>query len=229
MGLVPLGGMVRLFGTLGADTPTDKGIGCCMQWVCVDSARLIGLTTDLRGFERRRWRMTNEEAIEILKEEHDWVQEPCYVIKAIELAINALSKNTGEPLTVDQLREMDRPTPVWAEVKGKAIEGWDGYWCLCQNGKILAPSRLVAEAERMDGVEFYAYPPAHIDREALCGTWEGEADGYADGELVYDVWRCGDCGYVEKTDDPDLLPRFCPPCGRAMIPDAWTELEKRMT
>ena len=68
----------------------------------------------------------------------------------------------------------------------------------------------------------------HIDREALCGVWEREADGYADGELVYDVWRCGDCGHVEETDDTDLLPRFCPSCGRAMTPEAWAELEKRL-
>ena len=73
-----------------------------------------------------------------------------------------------------------------------------------------------------------AYTPAHIDREAICGSWEGEADGYADGELVYDVWRCGDCGHIEETDDPDLLPRFCPNCGRAMTPEAWAELDKRL-
>ena len=34
--------------------------------------------------------MTREEAIEILQEEHDWVQEPCYVINAIKKAIEAL-------------------------------------------------------------------------------------------------------------------------------------------
>lgn len=70
--------------------------------------------------------------------------------------------------------------------------------------------------------------PTHIDREALHGSWEGEADGYSAGELVYDVWRCGDCGHVEETDDPDLLPRFCPSCGRAMTPEAQAELEKRL-
>ena len=69
---------------------------------------------------------------------------------------------------------------------------------------------------------------AHIDQEALCGEWQGEADGYADEELVYDVWRCGDCGHVEETDDPDLLPRFCPSCGRAMMPEAWAALKKRL-
>lgn len=42
--------------------------------------------------------MTREEAIEILQEEHDWVQEPCYVIKAIEMAISALTPPTQEQL-----------------------------------------------------------------------------------------------------------------------------------
>lgn len=35
--------------------------------------------------------MTKEEAIEILQEEHDWVQEPSYVIKALEMAISAMT------------------------------------------------------------------------------------------------------------------------------------------
>lgn len=39
--------------------------------------------------------MTNEEAIEILQEEHNWVQEPCYVINAIEKAIAALRPSTA--------------------------------------------------------------------------------------------------------------------------------------
>ena len=34
--------------------------------------------------------MTNEEAIEILREEHNYVQEPCYVMNAIKKAIEAL-------------------------------------------------------------------------------------------------------------------------------------------
>lgn len=36
--------------------------------------------------------MTNEEAIEILQEEHDYCQEMSYVIKALEMAIEALKK-----------------------------------------------------------------------------------------------------------------------------------------
>lgn len=50
------------------------------------------------------------------------------------------------------------------------------------------------------------------------GVWEGTADGYADGELVYDVWDCSECGYCidDGTDDPDLLPKYCPNCGAKM-------------
>ena len=134
----------------------------------------------------------------------------------------------GDPLTLEQLRGMERPTPVWAEIQNKTVEGWDGYWCLCIGGYILTPGLISMRAEKMEGVKFYTYQPAHIDREAFCGSWEGEADGYANGELVYDVWRCSGCGHVEETDDPDLLPDFCPDCGLAMTEKAWAILEKRL-
>ena len=57
-----------------------------------------------------------------------------------------------------------------------------------------------------------------IDPESLRprGTWEGTADGYANGELVYDTWTCSECGYTVDTDDPDDLTKFCPNCGAKM-------------
>ena len=57
-----------------------------------------------------------------------------------------------------------------------------------------------------------------IDPESLLprGTWEGTANGYADGELVYDTWTCSECGYTVDTDDPDDLTKFCPNCGAKM-------------
>ena len=57
-----------------------------------------------------------------------------------------------------------------------------------------------------------------IDPESLRprGTWEGTADGYADGELVYDTWTCSECGYTVDTDDPDDLTNYCPNCGAKM-------------
>ena len=50
------------------------------------------------------------------------------------------------------------------------------------------------------------------------GEWIGEGDGYADGELVYDVWYCPECNHCidDGTDDPALLPKFCPNCGADM-------------
>ncbi len=48
------------------------------------------------------------------------------------------------------------------------------------------------------------------------GQWIGTADGYADGELVYDMWRCSECDY--DADGADEKPgwRFCPNCGAKM-------------
>lgn len=50
------------------------------------------------------------------------------------------------------------------------------------------------------------------------GQWIGEGDGYADGELVYDVWHCSECGNCidDGTDDPTQLPKYCSNCGVKM-------------
>lgn len=44
------------------------------------------------------------------------------------------------------------------------------------------------------------------------GEWVGEADGYADGELVYDTWYCSNCGYVVDDEEPPTW-NYCPNCG----------------
>lgn len=69
--------------------------------------------------------------------------------------------------------------------------------------------------------EFYAVGTGDIDimptidPEYLRGQQhiELEYDGYADENPVYDVWNCIDDG----TDDPEMLPKFCPNCGAKMI------------
>lgn len=50
------------------------------------------------------------------------------------------------------------------------------------------------------------------------GHWIGEGDGYADGELVFDVWHCSECDYCidDGTDDPERLPKYCSGCGALM-------------
>ena len=61
------------------------------------------------------------------------------------------------------------------------------------------------------------------------GEWIGSADGYADGELVYDIWECSECGYViDEEDDPDMLPQFCPKCYAAMTDEAVDIMLKRL-
>src|SRR5699024_4867882 len=81
----------------------------------------------------------------------------------------------------------------------------------------------------------------NIALAALCGTtreqvekvwmgeWIGSADGYADGELVYDIWECSECGYViDEEDDPNMLPQFCPKCYAAMTDEAVDIMLKRL-
>ena len=63
-----------------------------------------------------------------------------------------------------------------------------------------------------------AKAPAADVAEVAYGQWEGEGDGYADGEIVLDVWHCSQCGYCidDGTDNPDCLPKYCPGCGAKM-------------
>ena len=46
--------------------------------------------------------------------------------------------------------------------------------------------------------------------------WVGEADGYADGELVYDIWYCGACDYYFPEWEEEPTWDFCPMCGEPM-------------
>ena len=53
-------------------------------------------------------------------------------------------------------------------------------------------------------------------RENVKGEWIGEADGYADGELVYDTWYCGACGTYFEDWEEEPTWNFCPNCGADM-------------
>lgn len=61
------------------------------------------------------------------------------------------------------------------------------------------------------------------------GEWMGSGDGYADGDLVYDIWECSHCGYViDEEDDPDMLPQFCPKCCSIMTDEALEMVMERL-
>lgn len=50
------------------------------------------------------------------------------------------------------------------------------------------------------------------------GAWIGEADGYADGWPVYDMWYCSECDYAVESDEIPIW-NFCPNCGARMKND----------
>ena len=78
------------------------------------------------------------------------------ILSAAELR----ARMANEPLTLEQLREMDEP--VW--VACKPIEGGNGYWCLCQHGHIITPAGSIYDVKEIPHWVFYRRPP------------EGEAD-----------------------------------------------------
>lgn len=88
----------------------------------------------------------------------------------------------------------------------KAANEWVNEACMAP---VMRVSRLFDKLQRV---------PAADVAEVVYGQWEGEGDGYADGEIVLDVWHCSQCGYCidDGTDNPDCLPKYCPGCGAKM-------------
>lgn len=75
----------------------------------------------------------------------------------------------------------------------------------------------------------YVSPTREKVEQVWRGEWVGSADGYADGELVYDTWTCSKCGYViDEEDDPDMLEKFCPKCGAPMADEAVDMVMERL-
>ena len=97
--------------------------------------------------------------------EHNCGTRGCALIRAAADRLDASRAPTltppNEPLTFDELREMDGP--VW--VACKPIEGGNGYWCLCQRGHIITPAGSIFDVKEIPHWVFYRRPP------------EGEANG----------------------------------------------------
>lgn len=129
---------------------------------------------------------------------------------------------SGEPLSLEQLREMDG-RPVWVvclkkekyidppigwRILEKSISGsfgvWSGENCLSQ---------------RSYGSDWlaYSYTPAHIDRS----KWE-ECDlcSLPDGKTASRLILAETCNGEAK---------YCPSCGRPLTEEAWAELERRLS
>ena len=112
----------------------------------------------------------------------------------------------------------------WLE---ETIQDTDTYWESCSE----ALQKELDEQKEVFDLALTALRP--VSREQVekvwRGEWMGSADGYADGELVYDTWECSHCGYViDEEDDPDMLPQFCPKCYAAMTDEAVDMVMERL-
>ena len=74
-------------------------------------------------------------------------------------ALQSTLTPSNEPLSIEQLREMDGP--VW--VACKPIEGGNGYWCLCQRGHIIPPAGSIFDVKEIPHWVFYRRPPEGDD------------------------------------------------------------------
>ena len=72
------------------------------------------------------------------------------ILSAAELR----ARLANEPLTLEELREMDEP--VW--VACKPIEGGNWYWCLCQHGHIITPAGSIYDVKEIPHWVFYRRP-----------------------------------------------------------------------
>lgn len=131
------------------------------------------------------------------------------------------------PLTLEQLREMGG-NPVWVV----EYPDW-GHWELSEDGEdYIADRHPELYGLRHDDPEgryglhklgwlAYAYPLAHIDREAwecpLCSSYE---------VISFKAWKKPEQVIGGPFAQGGAM--FCPHCGKPRTPEAWAELEKRM-
>ena len=73
------------------------------------------------------------------------------------------------------------------------------------------PMFIAAKIDQMIDCE----PTADV-APVVHGSWDGTADGYADGELVYDMWSCSVCGFDADGADEKPTWKYCPNCGAKM-------------
>ena len=130
------------------------------------------------------------------------------------------------PLTLEQLREMDgRPVLLVFDFELEPmialIEYVEAADCIILTNNLGGRSEFYSDEElRESGIKVYAYPPAHIDREAWTAEWKRT---YKSGIHAGNGYVCSNCDMWNNRPS-----WFCTSCGRAMTPEAWAELEKRM-
>lgn len=171
--------------------------------------------------------MKKEEAIQtlnVMQSSYAHIRHNDAEWEALELAKEALQvagriePNKMVLLTLKQLRKMNRQ-PVWYRDKDEwfIVELHHPVFGSC----VINSDGCYITLEKAAKRGFYAHPRAHIDREGWTADWV-KHDGYTE---------CSKCDYWYDSPDSEEdgdRPVFCPACGRAMTPEAWAELEKRV-
>lgn len=149
------------------------------------------------------------------------VEKEIVALQSLQQTCNNVA--TGDPLTLEQLREMDGK-PVWVKVLDTRFKE-ENQWAICN-----AEYQMVTLKDGFKlffcGYELnwlaYAYNPAHIDWK----EWE---------PCQRCISKCMTCAVNETRkctsckSGSNYLPlyNFCPKCGRPLEDEAWDELEKR--
>ena len=184
--------------------------------------------------------MTNEEAIKHIT---TWLYAapalpPMQVVQALELAVNALRAGgtdmnvptmpAGQPLTLDQLCRIEGKKVLIYRMKStEPLEPGT----VKMNGDVLGDNGTLAYHELyLLTWAAFSYPTANINREAWMAKWveDGECNHKPCRVRDREKWKkykCSKCGYKAGRRTGQ---KFCPSCGRAMTPEAWAELEKRV-
>ncbi len=153
------------------------------------------------------------------------------LLEIMETCLEAVRGHGSEPLTLEQLLEMDGQ-PVWI----MEAPDW-GHWELSEDAEDYICDRdtdlyglTYPDPDGKAGLHklgwvAYAYPPARIDREAWepCEYCNGAKYVYGQASAVVPN---GDKGQIEKEVEGDF--DYCPECGRPLTPEAWDMLEKRL-
>lgn len=138
-------------------------------------------------------------------------------------------KNIENPLTLEQLREMDGRCAKVVVDGVEPLEMLVLIEIVEAAGAIILRNNLGGFDEyysddelKEDGIKVYAYPPAHIDREEWTSEWLYDADT--------DTYFCANCRHTICASNyfGNKLPPYCEMCGKAMTGEAWGELEKRI-
>lgn len=168
----------------------------------------------------------------------EWADQLEVMKTCLEAVRSAHFADAGkmQPLNFEQLWKMDgQPVRIVCDEAAKEttpgfeplemivlVEYIKTAGCVILRNNIGGVSEYYSDEElQQDGLTAYAYPPAHIDREVWTAEWIYP-------ESKWSLPRCSKCECNSKDAQYGHKDNFCPKCGRAMTPEAWAELEKRL-